>query len=55
MLYVNDLLITRPNEPEIVDFNVDLNKTIELTDLGHLHITSTFNSLPLRGGIFLSQ
>ena len=36
MLYVDDLLISGHEEPEIVDFTNDLSKTFELISLGDL-------------------
>ena len=53
VLYVDDLLITEPNEQKIADFKANLNKTFELQNLVISITTSAFNSLLL--GHFLSQ
>ncbi|MCO5597580.1 hypothetical protein L7F22_051659 [Adiantum nelumboides] len=37
VLYVDDLLITRPNEGHIAEFKADLNATFKMKDLGPLH------------------
>ncbi|MCO5610037.1 hypothetical protein L7F22_064272 [Adiantum nelumboides] len=37
VLYVDDLLITGPNEGHIVEFKADLNATFKMKDLGLLH------------------
>ena len=55
MLYVDDLLITGPDEQEIADFKADLSKTFELTDLGHLHYYLSIQFITVEGGIFLNQ
>ena len=37
VLYVDDMLVTGPNEKHIVDFKADLNSDFEMSDLGLLH------------------
>ena len=37
VLYVDDMLLTGPNEKHIADFKVELNSTFEMSDLGPLH------------------
>ena len=48
ILYVDDLLITRPNVQEFADFKADLSKTFEPTDLSN----SAFNLLLLTDAFF---
>ena len=37
VLYVDDMLLTGPNEAHIDDFKADLNASFEMSDLGLLH------------------
>ena len=37
VLYVDDMLLTRPNEVHIGDFKAELNSAFEMSDLGLLH------------------
>ena len=37
VLYVDDMLLTRPNEKDIAKLKVDLNASFEMSDLGLLH------------------
>ena len=37
VLYVDDMLLTGPNEDDIFNFKVELNSTLEMSDLGLLH------------------
>ena len=37
VLYVDDMLLTRPNEMHIADFKDELNSVFEMSDLGLLH------------------
>ena len=37
VLYVDDMLLTGPNEAHIVDFKADLNASFKMSDLGLLH------------------
>ena len=37
VLYVNDMVLTRPNEKHIADLKVELNLAFEMSDLGPLH------------------
>ena len=37
VLYVDDMLLTGPNEDHIVDFKAELNSAFEMSDLGLLH------------------
>ena len=37
VLYVDDMLLTGPNEMHIADFKAELNSAFEMSDLGLLH------------------
>ncbi|MCO5569919.1 hypothetical protein L7F22_023633 [Adiantum nelumboides] len=55
VLYVDDLLITRPNERHIAEFKADLNATFKMKDLGLLHHYLGIQFNPCDGGIALCQ
>ncbi|MCO5600606.1 hypothetical protein L7F22_054721 [Adiantum nelumboides] len=55
VLYVDDLLITRPNEGHIVEFKADLNATFKMKDLGLLHHYLDIQFKKCYGGIALSK
>ena len=52
VLYVDELIITEPNEQEIADCKADLSKVFELTDLGHLNYYLTIQFITVDGGHF---
>ena len=37
VLYVDDMLLTRPDGKHIADFKIKLNSTFEISDLGPFH------------------
>ena len=55
VLYVDDLLITGPNERHIVEFKADLNATFKMKDLGLLHHYLGIQFKQCDGGIALCQ
>ena len=48
--YVDDLLITGPNEKEIADFKADLGKLFEITSLGNIHYYLSIQFITVGGG-----
>ena len=54
-LYVDDLLVTGPNEEKISAFIADLQHAFDVTDLGLLHYYLGIQFLHVEGGIWLSQ
>eukprot|EP00250_Pteridium_aquilinum_P010876 c19689_g3_i1 orf=64-1296(+) len=54
-LYVDDMLLTGPNESHIADFKADLNASFEMSDLGHLHHYLGIQFKQCDGGIALCQ
>ncbi|RYA73307.1 hypothetical protein DD595_25120, partial [Enterobacter cloacae complex sp. 4DZ3-17B2] len=55
VLYVDDLLITGPNERHIAEFKADLNATFKMKDLGLLHHYLGIQFKQCDGGIALCQ
>ena len=55
VLYVDDMLLTGPNEVHIADFKVDLNVSFEMSDLGLLHHYLGIQFMQIDGGIALCQ
>ena len=55
MVYVDDLLLTCPNETHIADFKVELNATFKMSDLGLLHHYLGIQFLSIDGGMALCQ
>ena len=55
VLYVDDLLITGPNDRHIVEFKADLNATFKMKDLGMLHHYLGIQFKQCDGGIALCQ
>ena len=55
VLYVDDLLITGPNERHIAEFKADLNATFKMKDLGMLHHYLGIQFKQCDGGIALCQ
>ena len=53
MLYVDDMLLTGPNEKHIADFKADLNSDFEMSDLGLLHHYLGIQFKQCDGGIAL--
>ncbi|MCO5561890.1 hypothetical protein L7F22_015515 [Adiantum nelumboides] len=54
-IFVDDMLLTGPNECQIADFKVDLNASFEILDLGHLHHYLGLQLKQSDGGIALCQ
>ena len=55
VLYVDDMLLTGPNEAHIADFKTDLNASFEMSDLGYLHHYLGIQFKQCDGGIALCQ
>ena len=55
MLYVDGMLLTKPNEKQIVDFKVDLNASFKMSNLGLLHHYLIIEFKQVDGGIGLFQ
>ena len=55
VLYVDDMLLTGPNEAHIADFKADLNASFEMSDLGLLHHYLGIQFKQCDGGIALCQ
>ena len=55
VLYVDDMLLTGPNEKHIADFKADLNSDFEMSDLGLLHHYLGIQFKQCDGGIALCQ
>ena len=54
-LYVDDMLLTGPNEAHIADFMADLNASFEISNLGLLHHYLGIQFKQCDGGIALCQ
>ena len=54
-LYVDDMLLTGPNEMHIADFKAELNSVFEISDLGLLHHYLGIQFKQCDGGIALCQ
>ena len=55
VVYVDDMLLTGPNETHIADFKADLHASFEMSDLGHLHHYLGIQFMQVDGGIALCQ
>ena len=55
VLYVDDMLLTQPNEKQIFDFKADLNALLEMSNLGLLHHYLGIEFKQVDGGIALCQ
>src|SRR5262249_53759119 len=55
VLYVDDMLLTGPNEKAIAEFKADLNASFEMSDLGLLHHYLGIEFMQVDGGIALCQ
>ena len=55
VLYVDDMLLTGPNEMHISKFKADLNASFEMSDLGLLHHYLGIQFKQCDGGIALCQ
>ena len=55
VLYVDDMLLTGPNEMHIADFKAELNSVFEMSDLGLLHHYLGIQFKQCDGGIALCQ
>ena len=55
VLYVDDMLLTGPNEMHIADFKAKLNLAFEMLDLGLLHHYLGIQFMQIDGGISLCQ
>ena len=55
VLYVNDMLLTGPNETHIADFKAELNLAFKMSDLGLLHHYLGIQFMQIDGGIALFQ
>ena len=55
VVYVDDMLLTGPNEKHIADFKADLHASFEMSDLGHLHHYLGIQFMQVDGGIALCQ
>ena len=55
VLYVDDMLLMRPNEAHIADFKAELNSAFEMSDLGLLHHYLGIQFKQYDGGIALCQ
>ena len=55
VLYVDDMLLTGPNEAHIADFKAELNSAFEMSDLGLLHHYLGIQFKQCDGGIALCQ
>ena len=55
VLYVDDMLLTGPNEMHISEFKADLNASFEMSDLGLLHHYLGIQFKQCDGGIALCQ
>ena len=55
VLYVDDMLLTGPNEMHIADFKVELNSAFEMSNLGLLHHYLGIQFMQIDGGITLCQ
>ena len=55
VVYVDDMLLTGPNEKHIPDFKADLHASFEMSDLGHLHHYLGIQFMQVGGGIALCQ
>ena len=55
VLYVDDMLLTSPNETHIADFKDELNSAFEMSDLGLLHHYLGIQFMQIDGGIALCQ
>ena len=55
VVYVDDLLLTGPNETHIADFKVELNATFKMSDLGFLHHYLGIQFMHVDGGMTLCQ
>ena len=55
VVYVDDMLLTGPNEKHIPDFKADLHASFEMSDLGHLHHYLGIQFMQVDGGIALCQ
>ena len=53
VLYVDDMLLTGPNEMHIADFKAELNSIFEMLDLGLLHHYLGIQFKQCDGGIAL--
>ena len=55
VLYVDDMLLTGPNETHIAKFKVELNLAFEMLDLGLLYHSFGIQFMQIDGGIALCQ
>jgi hypothetical protein len=55
VVYVDDMLLTSPNEAHIAEFKADLHASFELSDLGHLHHYLGIQFKQVDDGIALCQ
>ena len=55
VVYVDDMLLTGPNQKHIADFKADLHASFEMSDLGHLHHYLGIQFMQVDGGIALCQ
>ena len=55
VLYVDDMLLTGPNEKHIADFKDDLHASFEMSNLGHLHHYLGIQFMQVDGEIALCQ
>ena len=53
VLYVDNMLLIRPNEKQIATFKVDLNASFEMFNLGLLHHYLSIKFKQVDGGMYL--
>ena len=54
VVFIDDMLLTSPNEQHIADIKVDLHASFEMSDLGHLHNYLGIQFMQVDGGIVVS-
>ena len=55
VVYVNDMLLTSPNEKHIVYFKIDLHASFEISNLEHLHHYLSIQFMQVVGNSFVSN
>ena len=55
VVYVDDMLLTGPNQKHIADFKADLHASFEMSDVGDLHHYLGIQFMQVDGGITLCQ
>ena len=55
VLYVDDMLLTGPQEDHIAAFKAELQQVFDMSDLGPLHYYLGIQFMQTKRGIFLQQ